>query len=203
MPDICLIQTVLTARSDEALFVSIQRCPILLNDPWHEMQHVCCVTVYLSCIILQLVPKQRHAADGPFSPHGDRQNFLSNHDGTMCHLSTARNLLNLENIQTKTRKYYSQIRILSSKHCHGILRYFSVCFGSLNIILSFPIFVQWKLFIWHLKTDFLWFRDALGSLWLEWNKAWNCQAARVCTVSDAKESSLLFMNTFRLPLHGN
>ncbi len=92
---------------------------------------------------------------------------------------------------------------LVDKHGHGILRYFSVCFGSLNIILSFPIFVQLKLFIWHLKTDFLWFKDALGSLWLEWNKAWNCQAARVCTVSDAKESSLLFMNTFRLPLNGN
>lgn len=71
--------------------------------------------VYLSCIILQLVPKQRQQPDGPYSPHGDRQNFLSNHDGKICHLSTARHLLNLETVQTKTRKYYVQIGILSSK----------------------------------------------------------------------------------------
>lgn len=90
--------------------------------------------VYLSCIILQLVPKQRQQPDGPFSPHGDRQNFLSKYDGKMCHLSTVWNLLNLENVQTTTRKnIICRLGYFLLKRYHGILMYFSLCFGSLNI----------------------------------------------------------------------
>lgn len=131
------------------------------------MQNVCwCDFVYLSWIILQLVPKQRQQPDGPFSPHGDRQNFLSNHDGTMCHLSTARHLLSLENVQTKTRKYYMQIRILSS---NTLLWHFKV-------FLSMFWFIKHHSFISHIcamialyitfknRLKHASYKDALGPL---------------------------------------
>ncbi len=148
MPDICLIQTVLTARSDEALFVSIQRCHILLNDPWHEMQNVCCVTLCIFhvsfCSLCQSKGSNQMARFPPMVT--DRTFWATTTE--RCVIYQQHGIYSVwKTFKPKQENITCRVGYFLLIHYHGILRYFSVCFGSLNIILSFPIFVQWKLFI--------------------------------------------------------